>query len=408
MLKKVIITGILLSTVTSALLAGGNATNRAASSARLDGLGMNVYMVEDNFNIWANPAFIEKYQSEATVNLQGQNTASVMAGGSVGTTAGTFGVYFGRPSRDLTGTMTSPVNGIAYAAPGTPPAGVNQFDLFYGIGLGEDIDMGVRLSRKGNDQSSSTSAGTVTTDTENYTSEYEIEGGVVVKSIGLDVSMALGFPNYRDVSNTPGGDVGIEDDGAFYLTVQGGYNLVLDEASKLRITGYLGTFNNNSKQVATGSSASRDESAFALNALVTYDTKVAETTTLYLSTGIAYNSYTAQLKNDVPATGKEESSQLLIPIVGAVEAEVNPEWTARVGASINNFAIYSHQKTEVVGASSTESSTTTPMNVGLNLGLGYAPIEDVDIDVAIRQGNLFSGNNLLDSLSSKVTGTYRF
>jgi len=290
----------------------------------------------------------------------------------------------------------------------TPPAGVNQFDLFYGIGLGESIDIGVRLSRKGNDQSLSSSAGTVTTDIENYTSEYEVEGGVVLKDIGLDISMALGFPNYRNVSNLPGGDSGIEDDGAFYLTVQGGYNLELDDISKLRITGYLGTFNNNSKRVDKGSSAKRDESLLALNALVTYDTKVTETTTLYLATGIAYTSYAAELKNDVPATGKEESSRLLIPIIGAVEAEVTPEWTARVGASVENFAIYSYRKDEIVGTSSNEYSTTSPMDVGLNIGLGYAPIEAVDIDLAVRQGNLFAGNNLLDGFSSKITGTYRF
>ena len=402
-------TGIILSTVTSALLAGGNATSGRASSARLDGLGFNVYMVEDNFNIWANPAFIEKYQSEAVVNVQGQNTATVMAGGSVGTTAGTFGIFFGRPSADITGTMTSPVNTVGYGgAAGTPPAGVNQFDLFYGVGLGESVDLGIRLSRKGNDQSLSTSVGAITVDTENYTSEYEIEGGVVLKDVGLDVSMALGFPNYRNVSNPPGGDTGIEGDGAFYLTVQGGYNLELDELSKLRITGYLGTFNNNSKRVDNGSSAKRDESVFTLNALVTYDTKVTETTTLYLATGIAYNSYAAELKNDLPATGKEEASMLLVPIIGAVEAEVTPEWTARVGASVENFALYSYRKEEIVGTSSSEYSTTSPMDVGLNMGLGYAPIETVDIDLAVRQGNLFSGANLLDAFSSKITGTYRF
>ena len=401
MLNKITATSLLLSVATASLLAGGNAQNE--SSARLDGLGLNVYQTADSYNIWANPAFMAKYQSEATVNVKGQDISSVMAGGNFGTSAGAFGIYFGRGSQNLTEVMNDKVNGVGYTGTYTTPLSENQFDLMYAISLGDSADLGFRLSRKGRDISTKSTGG----ENELYTSEYEFEGGVLLPEIGLDLSLALGFPNYMDVSKpNVGGDFGLESDGSIFVTVQGGFDLPIDEMSKVRINAFIGSWNLGSKEIANGADEKREETRFDFWTTVTYDNKLTETTTLFLNTGLIYGSVEKSLKG-AGDTGKQENSTLMIPVVASVEAVVTESVTVRAGASLENFNLYNFQKVEN-NAFYTESSPASTMKARLNVGFGYAPTDDVDIDAVIGNGTLFNGSNILSGLASKITGTYRF
>ncbi len=412
MTKNIIKTAIAMSLATSTLLATGNTSGE--SSARLDSLGLNVYQTEDSYNIWANPAYMSKYSSEATTNIRGQNTASVMAGGNYGTSYGAFGLYFGRPSANNTNNMGKTVSGVGFTSAPTlaNPTPVNQFDLMYAIGVTNSIDVGVRLSRKGIDNSGTATAGTATTTTNNYSTEYEFEGGVVMKDLGIDASFSLALPNYEESVSTTAGQSGIQSDGAMMWSLQGGYNLPLDEDSKVRINAVIANSSLGSKVTNTlvtpNTSETRADSTFNILTTGTYDKKLNDKTTLFLSSGILFVTSSESLSNLAPQTGKTSSSTLYIPIVGSVEAQINEDWAVRAGASLNNFALYNSSSKEVVGVSSSETSPTSPMNAGFNLGLGYSPIDELDVDVAVRQGVLFGGGNLLAALSSKITATYRF
>ena len=410
-------TTIALSLITSSLLAGGNASNE--SSARLDALGLNVYQTEDNYNIWANPAFMTKYSSEATVNLRGQDTSSVMAGGNVGTSAGVFGIYFGRPSTNNTANMENAVAGVGFTNPiigVATPIAVNQFDLMYAIDV-SNMAIGARVSRKAFSDSATIKNAITNTSTQldSSASELEFEAGVVFKDLGLDVSATIGLPDYEVSATTS--NVGtsttndIQDDSALTFSIQGGYNLPLNEVSKLRFNllianDSLGSKTNDS---LNDISETRDESALGVLGTVTYDANITESTKMYLSGGLAYGSRSFELKDGNTPTGKgtEDFSALVIPVSGAVESNINSSWVVRAGAELNNFVLINSFK-EDDGTVSTDAEGTAEMEVALNIGLGYSPIDAVNIDAVITQGNLFGGDNVFEDLTSKITGTYRF
>lgn len=398
-------------------LAGGE------TSARLDALGLTGYQTTDSYNIWANPAFMQSNANEATVNVRGQNTASVMAGGNYKTPAGTFGFYFGRPSIDNGARMhgsananaliNGAVNGVAFnypagATPTVPLTPVNQFDLMYAIGINSDIDLGARLSRKRINNSFKSSAGTTTSETNLYNTETELEAGAVLKSIGLDVSFALTLPYYEQSQSAGGATTKVADKGAFMWSLQGGFNLPVNSGSKLRLHAIIANGNLDSELTSGNSSQKRTEGQFIFNSTATLDQTLSETTHLFLSAGLQYLSLTQELANTNPLTGKVSSYALQVPLVGAVESEFIPKWTARAGASISNLTLLNGIKVETVGQSSAESSPSVPMNVGLNAGLGYSPVQNVDIDAVLSQGVLFGGGNVLAGLTSKITANIRF
>jgi len=397
------------------LWAGGNASQE--TSARLDALGLNSFQTRDNYNIWANPAFMNSYSSEATINVSGQDITKVMAGGNVGTSVGSFGVYFGRKSSDNTANMTDTVNGVQFnllGAAATPLVSVNQFDLFYAVGLSESVDFGFRFSRKGK-ENSVINTDDILGDTkiESYTSEYEAELGFVFNS--FDISLAVGIPNYyyeEDLTATS--TIKAEDDSAVFVTLQGGYDIKIDEDSKMRINVIIDNASLDSKasnNIPTVGDESRKESQFGILAGATYEKQLLENLRLFLSASLAYGSYSTELNDNLDNTGKADLSVLLLPIVGAIEIDVSKSWQVRVGASVQNLQLYNSIELENIsstGSQKSELTATQEMDVDLNFGLGYSPIESASIDLAIRQGQLFGGSNVLDNLTSKITGTYRF
>jgi hypothetical protein len=414
MKNRLITATLLVSMISVSLLAGGNASQE--TSARLDGLGLNSFQTRDNYNIWANPAYMNSYRSEATINISGQDITKVMAGGNVGTSVGAFGVYFGRQSRDNTAAMVDPVDGVQYNTVGgtfSTLVPINQFDLFYAAGLSENIDLGLRFSRKGKDESNTTTSGSITKGSDHYTSEYELESGLVFKSIGLDVSLAIGLPNYyqkETLSNT--NTQRAESDGAFFVTLQGGYDIDFEGDSKLRINGFVGSASLDSKASDDLDTETRTASLLEISAGVTYENQLSEQLRLFLSTSLVYESISSELQNQLNQTGKDDRSRLLLPVVAALEVNVGQSWQVRAGASVENLALYNNIKTENISGTgndtSAEYSPTQEMDVNLNFGLGYHPIKTVSIDLALRQGQLFGGSNLFDNLTSKITGSYRF
>ena len=406
---------LLMTAISTSLMAGGNASQE--TSARLDGLGLNSFQTRDNYNIWANPAFMTSYQSEATINVSGQDITKVMAGGNVGTSVGAFGIYFGRKSNDNTVAMTDPVNGVGYnvlGANATPLVSVNQFDLFYAVGLGESMDLGFRFSHKGKEDSQ-TNTDDILGDAniKRYTNEYEAELGFIFSS--FDISLAIGLPNYYyEEELTTGSTIKAEDDSAMFVTLQGGYDIEFDVDSKLRINAIIGNASLDSKasnDTPTIADESRKESQFGILAGVTYERQLIERLRLFLSASLVYGSYSTELNDNLDNTGKADLSVLLLPIVGAVEINVSKSWQVRVGASVQNLQLYNNIQLENIspaGSQKSEIEVTQEMDVDLNFGLGYSPIKSASIDLAIRQGQLFGGSNVLDNLTSKITGTYRF
>ena len=153
----ILVTGLLFASTASAQVISNPTTN-----ARMDGLGVSNWQIEDDFNIWINPAQITNYKNGAYIELgtddcsrdplvsatsgncgnatttntggndpaiggTGVNDRSVGAFGGLHLDAsyGTWGVYVGRP-------YSGPLNTMEGAGSGTAPS-ANRFDLFYGL-----------------------------------------------------------------------------------------------------------------------------------------------------------------------------------------------------------------------------------------------------------------------------------
>jgi hypothetical protein len=80
---------------------GSNARNQAMSS--------NYFNLYDSYNIWVNPAYVDKYKNRVDVNITDGIRDDESAGVFVeaGNT-GTWGFYLGRPSDSRTGPADSP------------------------------------------------------------------------------------------------------------------------------------------------------------------------------------------------------------------------------------------------------------------------------------------------------------
>ncbi len=418
MIQNIIKSTIALSIVTTSLLAGGNASGN--NSARLTGLGLSVYQTADSYNIWANPAFLNTYQNEATLNITGQNTTAVMAGASFGTSVGTFAAYYGRNNTNNSANMNSNMNTVAFntAKPNnailTP---VNLFDIMYAYDM-NGIDLGARFSYKGNQQNSEGVAGVVTNTNTYYSSEMEFEFGAIMRQLNLDFSATFTLPKYEDSSQTTAAaSQAYESDGAMIFDLRGGYNLPLSSQNLLRVTAQFSNASLNSKATDTPvapavvTTESRTDGITTLNAYGTLDSTLDSNTHLFLSAGLIYGSQATELTNSnvAPVVNTETLalSGIMLPLSGAVESKITQNWTVRAGASFTKW-LYNSSTTEVVGATKLDQSTTVTSTAGLNVGFGYHPTDALSVDASLRQGVLFGGGNVLANLTGLITANYRF
>ncbi|MEK6684133.1 MAG: hypothetical protein AABY46_05670, partial [Nitrospirota bacterium] len=115
--------------------ASAQVISNPTTNARMDGMGVGNWQIEDDFNIWVNPAQLSNYKNaiygEIGMYPEGNTVTDpattndrtdAWGGMNVDTSYGGWGVYLGRP-----------YSGPLEVLPGTPPP-ANWFDLFYSRG----------------------------------------------------------------------------------------------------------------------------------------------------------------------------------------------------------------------------------------------------------------------------------
>lgn len=152
----------------------------SGSSARNEAMNADYWNSRDNYNVWVNPAYVNKYKNYADLNITDGVQDDEMAGvfKELGNT-GTWGFYIGRPSEpsnfDIIPTtfgfnQLSDFGATSPGATGEIPTQTptieeprSQFDLFWAKSFGLAGEFGVRLNMQLLDGDASASPSTVRT-----------------------------------------------------------------------------------------------------------------------------------------------------------------------------------------------------------------------------------------------------
>ena len=404
---------LLFTSPVSAQVIIGEGLLSATTNARMDGLAVSNHQIEDDFNIWINPAQVNNYKNAVYGELgtdpcSTSSTADCGSGGSgsghngrnseawggfnVDTSAGTWGFYFGRPT------------GITGADYGGSSLMANRFDLFWGTGLnGADVGGYISYASAEEDNTIGGSSGDFDL------SEFNIGVGAIVMGGALEGAINVGV-----------GSVDI-DDAALVTTlgptVPGG---VMEEDVTT-----ISVLVRHHGEAAGGKLIS---SAQVLN----IDKDTADTTTTAFLIDTTLNSRPNEDTLFIAGIGVEfestsngyESDFFAIPVNLGLEHQTFKKVQTRFGV---RKSIYSRldcsgvdipddngefDTTDCTSVGSDETDTVFDGAATTSVGLGWMVTDNLVVDAVINQDVLFTGTYLVsgvaESLSSKLSATWRF
>ncbi|HUK56948.1 MAG TPA: hypothetical protein VLY20_09855 [Nitrospiria bacterium] len=391
-----------------------------STNARMDGLGVQNWQVEDDFNIFINPAQIGNYKNNIygelgtygantiTVNNPNQsgiNLGSQWGGMNMDVSYGTWGVYLGRPY-----SFNGPLNLMgAGSAPGN-----NRFDLFYG--LHSSMPVGFYLSYA--DQSENTKSGGTTF--KDQSQEFNLGAGGIFADGMLEGSLNITLPTSKCVDTT-GGDVacGGATGNTFKSDAGPSFALLVRHHadmgnSKLLTTAQIQTIDASTKD--STSPTKIDDSTFGWRIDTALNSKPNPDTLVVAGIGLNGANRTIKLKG---GGGKVTLDNLAIPVNVAVEHQTFKYVKTRIGLSkplynkanckdttgadtCSGSVLASAQKVDIVS----DGAAT------VSAGIGWAVADNMTVDAVINQDVLFTGTYVVsgvpETLSSKISATYRF
>ncbi len=330
------------------------------TNARLDGMGLQNWQTDDDFNIWSNPAFINTYNNRAYGEFgdytnpadgpgprMNNEITNQWGGANYKTSIGTFGLYLGREYKGRISEMDNDVIGKSLgpvALLGSAPSAKNpnnKFDLFYGTDLGDVALLGVRLNystysdeNTGPDIGPAASDPTSTTETKETTqssSDINLTVGVALKALPVDVSLSLGLPSLSNkeklynksldtvtsVTTTTNQEDTLESDGAMNIGLLVRGKLLKTDSSVLLTTLRIASVDNSSKvktrtETTTSDtstnyhsssidskSGKREDSSMGFGLDTAYNKKINDKNLFVGVIGLDYSSSTLSLVNTV-------------------------------------------------------------------------------------------------------------
>jgi len=178
--KLAIVTSIALAASSGQSFAIVDGWDFSGDSARNEAMNADYWNSQDNYNVWVNPAYANKYKDYADLNISDGGRDDEMAGvfKELGN-SGTWGFYIGRPSeagnfnispsafgfnqlRDFNATNSGATGETPDQTP-TIQEPRSQFDLFWAKKFGSVGEFGVRLNTQLLDGDTSASPTTVRT-----------------------------------------------------------------------------------------------------------------------------------------------------------------------------------------------------------------------------------------------------
>lgn len=409
-------------TLLFASTASAQVITNPSTNARMDGMGVANWQVEDDFNIFINPGQIGNYKNNiygelgtyrasevplssiSSPNQDGIASGSQWGGMNMDVSYGDWGVYIGRPYSSM-----GPLN---LMGAGTAP-GNNRFDLFYG--LHGAMPLGFYLSYA--DQSENTKAGGTTF--KDQSQEINLGAGGIFAGGTVEGALNVAIPTSK-CSDTTGTSVAcgntFKSDAAPSLAILARHHAGMGGNSKLLTTIQAQMIDASSKD--STSSLKFEDGTTAVELDTALNSKPNPDTLVVAGIGIASSSREVKCK---PGCGKVTIDDLIIPVNVAVEHQTFKVVKTRLGLSKPLYNSNTCKDTAGFGACTGSVPTllgvtkVTQVSDGaatVSAGLGWSVADNVMIDAVINQDVLFSGtyvvSGVAETLSSKVSATYRF
>lgn len=421
-MKKLAAIFVTLAFVSSA---SAQVISNPTTNARMEGLGVSNWQIEDDFNIWINPAQLKNYKNAVYGELgtdpcgvpggacgsgisdtghNERNATSAWGGMNMDAPYGGWGVYLGRP-------YAGPLAGIAAVdaegnSGGAAPT-TNRFDLFYSS---QGLPLGFYLSYADRSEETKTGAGKLTSEA----SEINLGVGGLIMNNMLDLALNVGLPSSKMQDTSAGTKT--DDDASVNISLLARHHGSAGGNGKLLTTLQILLGDSSTK---TSGGAKLDSTSTTISLDTALNSNPNPDTLLVVGIGIVSTESEAKTK---PTGSKVETSILTIPVNLAVEHQTFKKLQTRVGLSKNIYSSF-----ECKGAASTsaatctsgaftangdkfESTTTGPATV--SMGLGWAVADNLMLDAVINQDILFTGTYVVsgvpETLNSMLSATYRF
>jgi hypothetical protein len=380
--------------------ASAQVISNPTTNARMDGMGVANWQIEDGFNIFINPAQLSNYKNEVhgelgtwappggdvltTHPFGGVNNDRVVPWGGLNMDAsyGGWGVYLGRPYAGPLNTAAASIAAIPGQVLTAPTA--NRFDLFYathGMPLGVYLSLASRLTE-------TTVAGVKTT---NEAAEINLGAGGLLMNDMLDVALNLGVPSFE----ANDGITKIQDDAGMNISVLGRLHTGMGGNAKLLTTG----------QILMGDASVKnavDDTFMTVRVDAAVNAKPNPSTLLVAGAGIVS---TERVQKPKPVGTKTTTSSLAIPVNVGLEHQTFKAVKTRIGLAKPIFN---------TAEAKTGSNKTTTVNDGaaaMSMGFGWAIADNLSLDAVLNQDVLFTGTYMVsgipETLSSAMGVTYR-
>jgi hypothetical protein len=448
-----------LFTLLFASTASAQVITSPSTNARMDGLGVANWQIEDDFNIWINPGQLSNYknniygemgiyrapQATATIpatsinnpNQDGILSGSQWGGMNMDVSYGEWGVYIGRPyTGAISGNLTSGpvtigasplgISSFRLSGPlgmmgaGTPPTN-NRVDLFYGLHSAQPI--GLYLSYA--DQSEKNTVPGATSKDE--ATEFNIGAGGIFGGGVIDAAVNITLPPTSKCSDIAGGNVncGFDNTGAAAnnqfksdagpsFALLGRHHANMGN-SKLLSTAQIMYIDASSKD-SSGSGIKVDNTTLGWRIDTALNSKPIPDALVIVGIGLAGANTEAKFNQ---GGGKATVDQLAIPVNVAIEHQTLKSLKTRFGLSKPLYNSSNCKDTAGLGicitsqnVAGTKVDTVSDGAATVSFGLGWAVMDNLNIDAVINQDILFSGTYMIsgiaETLSSKLSATYRF
>jgi hypothetical protein len=415
-------------TLLFASTASAQVISNPTTNARMDGMGVANWQIEDDFNIFINPAQLSNYKNVVYGEL-GTDPCSLSGGdcgnASIHTATGTSGVNnrnvgaFGGMNMDVSyggwgvylGRPYSPTGPLTLM--GSPPPTANRFDLFYAL---HGAPAGFYLSYASR-STESKGGGTKVTD---QASEFNLGGGVLINNM-LDAAINLGLPSSKcsnDLVLCPGATV--KGDAGMNISLLGRLHTGMGGNSKLLTTGQILLGDASSKCNGCAPTTLKDKlTSTTIRVDTAINSKPNPATLIVAGIGIVSSS----TKDKLTGAPSGTDTSLVIPVNVGIEHQTFKAVKTRVGLT---KAIYNTSTdkncvslaTDPINgnpACAVDGQKATTVKDGsaiVSMGLGWAVADNLTVDAVINQDILFTGSYFVsgipETLNSKLSATYRF
>jgi hypothetical protein len=437
-------------TLLFASTASAQVITNPSTNARMDGLGVANWQIEDDFNIWINPAQVSNYKNTIYGELGTEITSSPCTNntsfGECGAVSGTgfndsvysgsqwggmnmdvsygeWGVYIGRPYAGVGPFAASPLGlpSFGLAGPlvlfeaGSPPT-TNRVDLFYGLHSAQPI--GLYLSYA--DQSEKNTVGGVTAKDES--TEWNIGAGGIFGGGMLDGAINITFPSSKcsDAAGTQtncgdafGGNT-LKSDASPSFSILARHHANMGN-SKLLTTAQILTIDASVKDSVTSQKIKDNTLGWRIDTAL--NSKPIPDALVIVGIGLAGANREIKFNQ---GGGKNTFDDLAIPVNVALEHQTFKAVKTRIGLSKplynkSNCKDTAPQTGDCTGnftGGLDKANVVSDGAANFSMGLGWTVMDNLSIDAVLNQDVLFTGTYMIsgvpETLSSKLSATYRF